>query len=250
MGNFGCGKTSAWLSIARKAQLTKSDAQFYVLDTDDSAEGMVELNDEYSKLTNLHITTAYEYPEYMAWLKKIREKVNPWDWVIVDFVDVIWEATQRYFTEEVFQEDMGNYFLQARKALSGDAKNMKAFEGWTDWQVINKLYGDFANPLFKRTRCNLYCVSKIEEVREDEKNRETRQLFGAAKVKPTGQKHLGFQFRTIVVFSKVVSGETERFTYTTIKDRERELQKTHKCDSFVTDYLQEIASWKLGNPST
>jgi hypothetical protein len=247
MGNFGCGKTSAWLNIAVKAQLTKSDAQFYVLDTDDAVDGMVETNPKYQALENLHISPGFEYPDCISWLKRSREIVKPQDWLVVDFVDSIWDTTQRYFTAEVFEQDMGNYFLQARKALSGDAKNLKAFEGWTDWQVINKLYGDFANPLFKRTRANIYCTSKIEEVAEDEKNREVRQMFGSAKVKPTGQKHLGFQFRTIVVFSKVVSGQTERFTYTTIKDRERELQRSHSCENFTTDYLVEVAGWKLGS---
>lgn len=245
IGNFSCGKSSAWLQIAARLALTKSTAKVYVLDTDDAAKAMVELNPKYSELTNLHITTALDYPEAIKWVKEIRTKATADDWVVCDFVDVIWELAQRYFTAEIFQEDIGAYFLQARKAMAGGSQSLKAFEGWTDWQVINKLYADFANPLFKQLKSNIYCTAKMEEVKEDEKNREIRQLFGSAKVKPTGQKHLGFQFRTIVIFSKIVTGTDERYTITTIKDRERELIRSATCNNFASDYLVKVAGWKM-----
>ena len=41
MGGPGGGKTRAWLSIADFARKTKSDAQFYVIDTDFAAERML-----------------------------------------------------------------------------------------------------------------------------------------------------------------------------------------------------------------
>jgi hypothetical protein len=244
IGNFGCGKSTGWLQIAQRAQATKSDAQFYVLDTDDATGRMVAANPLYASLDNLHITPAYEFPEYQEFISKTRAKARPHDWVVVDFIDAAWDSVQSYFTEEVFKKDIGEYFLQVRKGLKSD-KSLSAFEGWTDWQVINKLYADFANPLFKRTRANIYATAKLAKVGDDEKDRGVRSLFGAAGVKPTGQKHLGFQFHTILVFSSISSGSNKEYTITTIKDREREEMRGEKWTNFVSDYLVKRAGWKM-----
>ena len=61
IGNFGCGKSTGWLQIAQRSEATKSDARFYVLDTDDAVSRMVSGNPTYQALSNLQVSTAYEF---------------------------------------------------------------------------------------------------------------------------------------------------------------------------------------------
>lgn len=244
VGSFGCGKSTGWLQTAYRSQITGSDARFFVLDTDDAIQRMVSGNTNYSKLANLEIIPAYDWPEYSDFVHKLRATIRPHDWVVVDFIDAAWDAVQSHFAEQVFHQDIGQYFLEVRKHLEG-GKSLGAFEGWTDWQVINKLYRDFANPLLKRTRANVYATARIEKVSGDEKDKELRDMYSPVGVRPAGQKHLGYQFHTVLVFSSVTAGPTKTYTLRTIKDRERPLLHGLPWSNFAQDYLVKIGGWKL-----
>lgn len=239
-GPAGSGKSTAAASIASMAQKTRSDARFHVIDTDLAWDRM--LIEGYPDLSNVEVYTSLEWPEYKESLAKIRSVIRPNDWVVVDLVSNAWETVQSYFTEQVFDRDIGDYFLQVRKDLKTGKKSLEAFSGWVDWSVINAMYKTWTNDLLFKTRANVICMAKMGKVHQDQDDKATRLLFGQHGVKPEGQKSLAYQFHTVLLTGEPRTGE---YTLTTIKDRERaQLDKT-PVKKFALDYLVKIGGWRL-----
>ena len=141
--------------------------------------------------------------------------VKPDDWLVCDLMSEAWQSVQSYYTSQVHGEDIGSYFLQLRKKI-----NDPKFEGWTDWQFINKLYFDFTKPFVYASPCHVVGVSTAGAVSTKLDDKETVSVFGRVGYSPEGQKRLKHQFNTTVFFSKSGDGH---YRYTTVKDRERGL---------------------------
>src|SRR5882724_4689539 len=233
-GDTGTSKTTAYLNIARWSQRTHSPSQFYVIDTDNAVIDM--LDEGYSELSNISVHPAYSFDEYQDTLKSLLHQVQPDDWIIVDLLGEAWAAAQRYFTEQVFKQDIGNYFLEVRKMMESTKDDkIKEFEGWTDWKVINKLYQDFINPLCLRNTCHILATSKQETVNNRTDNQQTIDTYGRYGVRPQGQKHLGHSFRTILLAQHP---KKDLWTLQTVKDRERRGLDGDKVTDFTLTYLK------------
>lgn len=248
IGITGSGKSYQWLKLAD--MLLPTGAIFRCLDTEDAILYMLET--QFPQLLpenkgNVHVHPAFDWPQYkegLEWLKK--ETIKDQDFVVVDMVDMAWETVQRYFVGEVFGKDIGDYFLEARKAIQASKKTVKsimpeALKGWVDWIVINKLYDDWIKPLVYQTKCHLYLASKVQPLATED-DAETRSLFGPYKIRPSGQKHLGHQVHTIFL---LIPGE-DRWLITTIKDRAgRPYFKKIQLTSLYLQYLVAKAHWPL-----
>ena len=212
MGGPGSGKTYGWLRLANHFKQSK----FYVIDSEVGAGRSLQ---EFPDLDNVQIHTVVDWTEYRKAEKEVVEKAGENDWVVVDMVDKAWAAVQRYYIGEIFDQEMGNYFLEARKKLKKDAKSLfagrdAALKGWTDWPTINRLYEDFIFPIIYRSQAHLYLVTAAQAVSEDD-DKEVREIYGPYGVKPAGQKALGHQPDTVLLFAHGRDG----YYMTTIKDR-------------------------------
>lgn len=264
MGPPGAGKTKQWLDIA--VQLKPHGVKFHCIDTDNAVNFM--LATQYDGLSsedggNVFVYPCFEWPDYMGYsdakgrhdgaLQKILKSVKPGDWIILDMADKPWDAVQRYFTDEIFGVDKGSYFLQARKVLQNKADAGKkasslseeAFKGWTDWVVINALYGDFINKLLSSPIAHIYMTTKVQPLsnREDPASRIT---YGDYGIKPTGQKDLGHQVHTILLYKVDVSTKKNPIWYvSTIKDRSgREYFNDTQLVSLYYQYFVGKAGWE------
>lgn len=239
-GGPGVGKSRSWLTIAWRAQKSGSDARFYCLDTDQAIDRMID--EGFGELGNVEVKSVFEWPEYESGLKEFLSRVRPEDWIICDMIDMAWEAVQAYFTDEVFGKDIGAYFLEARKAMSEKDRNLKTFDGWRDWQVINKLYLSWINKLVFRSPCHVLCTAKAEPINSDLDGEELKKVYGPYGARPKGQKHLGHNFHTVLFLQKKKHDE---YTFTTVKDRERQAVEGKRLVDFALQYLVAQARWKV-----
>lgn len=212
LGGPGSGKTYGWLKLASFFK----EPQFYVIDTEIGGERSLQ---EFPALGNVHIYPVADWLEYRDVQKKILEKAGEGDWIVVDMVDKAWSAVQRYFISEIFDREMGEYFLEARRKVKRDAKSLfagrdAALRGWVDWPVINRLYEDFIFPLVYRSPAHLYMATAAQAVSEDDE-REVKELYGPYGLRPAGQKALGYQPDTVLLLAHAKDG----YYVTTIKDR-------------------------------
>lgn len=255
-GPAGSGKTTNLLNIAKFANLTKSPSRFFIGDSDFAMDRMIA---GYPELTfsifgdpnfnnpdaRVVIFPLFEWKDYERFLIEVRRAATPLDWVGIDFIGSAWTAVQEYYVNQVFHQDIGDYFLKVRKEISNDASKLGALEGWVDWAVINPIYKKWVNHLLFRGRYHLYATAKSDNLSSDRKPTEdsqTRQLFARYQVKPVGQKDLPFQFHTLLLTGRGSNGDR---TMTAIKDRERQEVSGTTITSFTTDYLVNIAGWKL-----
>lgn len=274
-GITGSGKSYQWIKLAEK--LLPTGAIFRVLDTDNAIGYMLETKFPHlmpENKGNVYICNVYDWPHYrlgMKWalhrpikdedlaglngnLRKVyNTPIKPNDWIVVDMIDNAWKTVQNYFTTQVFEEDMGDYFLEIRKEVHARGeKDIKgkpvqtiareAFDGWKDWVVMNRLYDDWILPLIYTIPCHLYAAAKVEQIDRGEKDAEILTLFGDVGVRPTGQKHLGHQMHTLLLY---IPGKDKWFV-TTLKDRAGRSYFTKiPLTSFYMQYLVAKAGWPL-----
>lgn len=277
IGITGSGKSWQWLKIAKR--LKPLGVKFRVVDTDNDIPFMMATNNEFIELMpenggNVYVCPAYDWPEYEKAVRWIQQKkltpeqlssmdkylqltyktpIKPMDWVVVDKSNNAWKTVQDYFVGEVFGEDTGEYFLQVRKKLweAGDIGKsgkkatstiLEGLDGWKDWSVINKLYGDWINPIVYRVKCHVYATADVDSLDKNEKDPEILSLYGELHVKAAGQKAIGGQMHTLLLF---IPGK-DRWLVTTVKDRSnrRYFNKTPLTD-FYTQYLFAKAGWPL-----
>lgn len=277
MGITGSGKSYQWLQLARS--LKSTGAIFRCIDTDNDIDFM--LRTQFEDLLpenggNVYAFPAFDWPEYkqaVYWIQNklsedqikeiaardkylieaYRKPIQSSDWVVVDKINNAWSRVQRYFVSNVFDEDMGEYFLEVRKkiyAAGGTGKGgkkvvstaLEALDGWCDWVVINRLYEDWLLPIVYRVHCHVYAATDVDEVDRGEKDPEIISLFGDYKIKPAGQKKLGGQFHTILL---LIPGKTQ-WKVSTIKDRSNRpyFDKT-PLHNLYYQYFVAKAGWSL-----
>ena len=212
LGGPGSGKTYGWLKLASHFK----GAEIYVIDTEIGAERSLQ---EFPDLKNVHIYPVVDWSEYRKAQKEIVEKAKESDWIVVDMADKAWTTAQRYYVGEIFDQEMGEYFLEARKKIKKDAKSLfggrdAVLKGWTDWVVITRIYEDFILPLIYRSSAHLYLATAAQPVSEDD-DREIKELYGPYGLRPAGQKALGYQPDTVLLLAHAKDG----YYVTTIKDR-------------------------------
>lgn len=236
IGGAGSGKTYTWMRLAAYFQ----DAHFYIIDTEAGAERSLM---EFPNVKNVTTMTAFDWPEYRKAEKYVTGKAVKGDWIVVDTVDKAWTAVTRWFISEIFEQEMGEYFLEARRKLKKDAKSLfsgrdAALKGWLDWPVINRNYDDFIHSLIYRSSANLYLVSNAQSVSEDDE-KEVREIYGPHGVRPMGQKSLPHQPDTVLLLSHTRDG----YLMTTIKDRGgRQYMERQRVVNFPVQY-GKIAGW-------
>ena len=237
-GGAGSGKSYAWMKLAKKF----TSSNFYVIDTEIGASrSLEEFPDVVSRVS---IFPVVDWTEYKDALKVIQSKCTANDWVVVDMMDKTWSAVQRYFIAQIFDQEMGEYFLEARKKMKKDSKSLfggrdSALKGWTDWATINRLYQDFALPLIYRFPANLFMTSSAQSVSEED-GKEVRELYGPYGIKPVGQKDLAHQPDTVLMLAHTREG----YYMTTIKDRGgRKYVDKQPLVDFGLQY-GHIAKWK------
>lgn len=240
-GQEGTGKTRNWMSIAEMF-----DVPFFVLDTDDAVGRMMEKSelknvrpyvpDGWKEFDQMVDDVVKETKDYVRNLKSpIRKEDLPW--VVVDFADTTWDMVQNYYTEQVFNQGIDEFFLQARKQNRND-KKLQPLEGWTDWQVINKIFQTRWNTLTKGGGpFHLYITAKAVDVGGDP---ILKSLYKDLRKMPGGEKRMGGRVHTVLMSMADANG----WYLSSAKDRERQLLWQMKSSNFALSYLVKTAGWE------
>lgn len=241
-GREDTGKTYSWLTIAA----TLPDVTFYCIDTDDTTERMLE--DEFNDVQNVDAILVNDWSEFRAETLDVIEEINETQdkntpreelpWLVVDMADVTWDWVQGFFTEEAFDQDIDQYFLEARKEQSKKSGKLNPFEGWTDWQVINRLFQKIWVPLTRGKNYHLLLTAKVQDVAGA---KETKDLYQELGNMPAGEKRMGHRVHTILQMKNNSNG----WFMATAKDRGRDHVMGVPIEDFAQDYLKDVAGWEF-----
>ena len=214
----------------------------FVLDTE--LDTYQRLNED-EGLENLEITGVLpdDWEVISDTAKNWVGQVEKNDWVVVDSTSPTWNAVQDWFTREIFDaESMAEYFMEKRKGAAAGARNLGAFDGWVDWQVINAQYTAFMNNLLKCTSrgAHLLLTAEVDKIGDGEDS-DLRAMFGKVGVKPRGQKRLPHIPHSTVWMKRLSNG----WTMQTVKEqgRHRDEMENVEVVNFAKQYLQGVAGW-------
>lgn len=238
-GEGGSRKSSAILQLAKRLP----DATFRVVECDWSPSMEVFLGtDEYANLTNVEYRTVFpdDFDGQLELLQWQQTSSKPGDWAAFDSFTHTWDASSQWFIEHQFSEheDADAYYLARRAEKSGKEGDL---DGWMDWPYIKKLH----NKLYREiSKCpaNYILTMEQQQVNQDRLAGEEKTLFGRQQFMPRGRKQIAHVPRTILHFEVSREGNA---TYTSLKDRARQLQTARPLSDFFRDYLVPVGGWKL-----
>lgn len=243
MGQWGAGKTHAWISIARWYRNTGTPGTFHVLDTDNTSLRSLSTDDDWEQ--NIIRADITNWSDLISHTAKFFESAGPNDWLIVDSIDMPWSMVQDHYIEEMFGKDADAFFMDARKASASG--HPLASDYGSNWTVINKLYSKWIGQVI-RFPGHVYACTPAQQVTQPNASgkggdsREIRETFGRYGVRPAGQKGLGFQFHTVLLLQSPSAGE---WKMTSVKDRSRELLVGQDLSDFALGYLIGTAGWEI-----
>lgn len=266
-GAEGSGKTYAWLTIARALPKNK----IYVIDPDDGVRRV--WYKEFPEVNNIeyYFTPTWYTKDSESFTKDgpkaeklddgsnrksinragtldawrlIKQKIKPGDWVILEHLHLLWNNIQGTFTDEIFDRDIGQYFLQARKAMKPGSKQLGALEGWTDWLVINKMHNDdLVNDICYSNPGHVFMTTSVTMIPKNaEESVELSAFYGNTRLRYEGQKHTPFRVQTKLIFK--VAGKDDYRVSTFLKDRGREWLTDEKWSDFYFEYLVKVGGWE------
>lgn len=239
-GGQGSGKSRSYFTIADLAQKTDSDAKFYILNTDFDTERFLN-SEDFKHLKNIEYQYVHDWETLTSGLDKFTEAMRPQDWLVIDMLSFAWEAVQVYYTKQMYEQNMSDYFLNRRKQMAEANKKGNVFEGDTDWGTINNLYRDRIANKIVRTQGHVLATAPVKSVSERD-DKAIKIMYGKHSVRPEGQKLSGHLFHTVLILQEITTGD---YRLMTIKDRERKQFEGEKVTTFANTYLLGAAGWKL-----
>lgn len=243
MGGPGSGKTRGWLTVADWLRKTKSSSHVWVIDTDDAVGASIEEFPRLMDWDQLHAYDAFTYDQYRDTIKEIVPQVKRGDFVVVDLMDKAWEASQDYYSTEVYGQSKAEYFLARRSEMKKNVKNFQPYEGWTDWTIIKPMYNEFVNHVFYKHPGHVIVCTGIKALDRKTDKKDIVEMFGSLGFKPGGEKNLPHAPSTVLLMSW--KGD-DRWTIDTAKDRGgREYLTGTEVRDIVRDYLVPVGGWSL-----
>lgn len=249
-GAQGAGKTRAWLDVARMHQLRGSDAVFHVFDTDDAVGDMI-YGERFRDLNNVHTMVCTQWSDFEEGLEKIRSEIRPYhDWIVCDLADKPWSAATAHYVRDAYGMSLHQLLIQQRhettaagaKPKSPQDPHRSKFGGLEggEWSEINSFYLPWAQDIFLTVKTHVFFACPLATV-DDRADAQTKAMYGRFGVKPVGNKHLGYQARTVLKFDHF----GDQRTMVTVKDRERTQLSGEPIGDFAISYLKNIGGWEL-----
>jgi len=252
-GGTGSGKTHAWLTIAQYLP----NNTFHVIDPDLSVLRVWE--NEFPDVKNIryHFTPEWFAPveavEPNVWKGGVKEcwdatkaLIKSNDWVVLEMMDSLWSLAISGFVAEIFGKDIGEYFMQARKAMTGK-KGLEALGGWTDWNVINKNHNDdFVNQVCYKYPVHVVMTTAISVTSNKAaagESSEVKAVYGDELVRLGGQKNVPYRAQSIFLLNHPKRNRWTISTY--LKDRSREWFDNEELFDFGIQYIFGKAGWSM-----
>lgn len=254
-GDTGTGKTKCAFDVALMAADTDSKAHFYYLDLDSTAEAFLD-NEDYAALENITLVTAFDWEDVKEATKELVAECGPEDWLVIDGAGNMWDSElRRWWIEKAHGLDVADYLSAVRQDQVESAKVSKDGKSHTgtefggqetiDWNYLKAVYQPWEQSITLKAKGHkLWITAGKEPYRQGETmNPILRRVFDRVPLIPVGQKDAPFRFHTILYTQSIQEG---RFTFTTIKDREREEIKGKSLASgFAMAYLKDVGKWKM-----
>lgn len=238
IGGPGAGKSYACFDVARR--VLEAGADVHVVDNDQSIERLVELEGGDMNVDRLHVTDVFpeDWEPLVAAVHDASNNATRDDLLVIDSMTPTWPAAQEFFTDQIFDKGLDEYFLDARKSLK--AGKLDTFDGWRDWSVINKIYSRLYRAI-NRFPGHVMLTAEADPIGSDAP-KELRMILGTMRVKPRGQKHLAYRVNTLVQLAVERDGTRSMLVG---KDRGRDTDtEPEEIHSFFRSYMVGRAEWR------
>lgn len=275
------GKSFTYIGIMDLAQKTKTDSHFWIIDNDNSTEGIglyeggtygrllgEMIDEDYSEgikreYENATIWIPDDFSQYKGINDEIKKKARREDWIVIDMISNVWTQMPDWWIENVYGDDTWTYYADVRKAIEENEegageRNFGGQKG-VDWQYIGKTYRRWEKALTLQAPCHVIAYAEETEIqaRYDKSGEKAAQYRTTSGFAPKTEKGVPHRVHTIARMTRRVGRDGRKVVgreLTVQGDRDRmdkweelpgltlELKEGPK---FGFDYLVKIGGWKL-----
>lgn len=239
-GGGGVGKSNTVLNIIEHAAV----GEMHVVECDYSASYMRALATDFTEVQD-RVHVAAVDPEWQSFIDAVNTAVETGDpevdWLAIDPVNGSYDWVQDWVLEKVHGGDLPRMLMELKKNNPDSRDYARARADLMNWELVKKEYNKLWRAI-QRWKGHLVLCAEAKAVRNDEKDDETRMLYGPLGFMPAGQATLRHVASSTLFLDHPKRGE---WRITTVKDRNREELDREPVDDFSIDYLQQIAGWTM-----
>lgn len=253
-GGAGLGKSFDFYCVMERHIRTKSDAEFHIMDSDESAHIMMSdprfrdasgqplfYTPEGLLLPQIHLHQIGDWTTLMAATNHIASHSKPSDWTLIDMIGPSYDWAQGDYTTRTYGKSLEDYYIERRQAKLKENKKsgFGSFEG-IDWNIIKPIFANFKESVV-RWPTHLYAVTGVKAIDSERADKDVKLMFGPHGVVPVGHKEIAHWFSTVIWKMSTTSDVWKAIT---IKDRSRVKFEGQPIEDFSRDYLMNVAGWK------
>ena len=230
VGAPGTGKSKQLIAVCEAV----APKPFYVIDTEDKLSAMLSL---VGQPENMRLHVAFDWEEYKAAWEIIEKAIKPDDWVAVDRVDLFWPGVQRWYTREVYNEDLATLMIDKIKKSQSKNSMLAQRLDKGGWQRINEEYDTLLHKILYKSRANVLLTAGIQGIDEN----SPQDVYSNLGIRPRGQKELAHQPHSVFWLQQKKRGKELTWYIQTAKDlpgREYFVESEELFD-FPTQYLSK-----------
>lgn len=246
-GNKKTGKTALALSIIELLAKGDSGATAYWFDSEDSIYDSEAIVAPLEGRGLLSVTQGSKFEDFALFVDRTLGHAKNDDWVIVDKADAFWKWTQSYYLRVVKGIDL----TESIRRLNKEGKppqwgGVPQVIERSEWTTVTGYYDEVIQPLIlsasDRPKLHLCFITEVKDAGEDDEV-NTELAHG---VKPTGQKGLPYQMRTLIHLEVNRSGHVYSSLERVGSGRDRVDRKPFT--NFAMTYLMGTAGWLRKQP--
>lgn len=240
-GGGGVGKTNTPLNIMSHM----AHGEMYVIESDYSLAYERALATDFQDIEH-RVQVFAPGPDWTPFIEAFESCVSTGDpnvdWITVDPVGGSYDWVQEWSLDQQYGRDLPSVMVELKKQYGADAKAYAAaLSDMINWNLVKKEYSRFWKAI-QKWKGNLILVAEAKAVRNNEKDDETKMLYGPLGFQPVGHATLKHVASTTLFLDHPKRGQ---WRMTTIKDRNREEMDKEPVDDFGIDYLQQVAGWSV-----
>lgn len=237
-GGGGSGKSNNSMNIARYVS-----GDIFVIEADYSAAWQRGISLEYSDIADrVTIIAVSDWPSHRDAMAKVLQMADPArDWIVCDSASpCTYQWVQDWTMEQMYGDDMATMMMELRRDSADTRAYMKAKGDLMQWEIVKKEYAKFWRAV-QSWQGHMILTAEAKEISSwNRDDAALKRQFGPVGQFPAGQDTIRYAMSTTLFFDHP---SHERWTMTTVKDRNRPVQDAVRVDEFALDYLLGVAGW-------
>lgn len=237
-GGAGSGKTTLSLSVVKYVP-----GKLWVVESDISAAWNRAIEVEYADWSGqIDVCEAYDWESFLTAFGRALTNADPEkDWIVLDSASPItYNWCQDWVLEQTMGTDLGGALVELRAKYNDPKDYQGNMLNILPWPIVKKEYSKLWRGV-QRWKGHMIMTAQAKKIGYFERDdSQLQRIYGPVGAFPEGQDNVRHAMSTTLFLQ---NPRADRWTMTTVKDRNRPMMVDVQVDDFGVDYLMGVGGW-------